>query len=107
MATKAIKYKLNQAVVDKIEEKAVDFTGGITQECVDVAKTLAPTDTGKLSSSIRILSKEDKDFSFGSDVGYAKMVEFGTRYQMAQPYLRPSIDVVKQRHAANSPKNTK
>lgn len=58
------------------------------------ARELAPVDTGRLRSSIT--HKRGKDrlgpyVKVGTNVEYAPYVEFGTRYQRAQPFLRPAI----------------
>lgn len=39
-------------------------------------------------------------FRFGSNLKYAKMLEYGTRHMKARPYIRPSIRLV----APNAPK---
>lgn len=58
------------------------------------AKQIAPVDTGRLRSSIA--HKQGRDMrgayvEIGSSVSYAGFVEFGTRYQSPQPFLRPAF----------------
>ena len=58
------------------------------------AKRLAPVDTGRLRSSItHSLERDGRGLVgfVGSNVSYAIFQEFGTRYQRAQPYLRPAL----------------
>lgn len=55
----------------------------------DIARG-TPVKTGKLKRSLRI-EKSGKKIEIGSDAEYASFVEFGTRYQAAQPYFRPAI----------------
>jgi len=60
------------------------------------AKIRCPVDTGTLRRSLREM-KQNKtpgriESQIGTDTEYAPHVEFGTRYQRAQPYLRPALD---------------
>lgn len=59
------------------------------------AKNNAPVDTGRLRASI---SLEEESMGnglirvlVGTNVDYARFVEFGTSNQPAQPYLRPAL----------------
>ena len=53
------------------------------------AKKICPVDTGRLRSSITV-ERNDLVAEVGSNVKYAPYVEFGTKRQRAQPYLRPA-----------------
>ena len=60
------------------------------------AKIRCHVDTGTLRQSLREM-KQNKtpgriESQVGTDIEYAPHVEFGTRYQRAQPYLRPALD---------------
>ncbi len=71
------------------------------------AKALSPVDTGNLRGSLMwkvpgktggheegpqvVEEPSKKDGLVGSAVDYAAYVEFGTRKQAAQPYLRPAV----------------
>lgn len=58
------------------------------------AKRLCPVDTGRLRASITHRIARDAQGLLalvGSNVHYAIFVELGTRYQRAQPYLRPAL----------------
>lgn len=95
-----VTYKVNTAVVDKIKCEADKYTEGITDECRDEAKMLAPKDTGRLADSIVTTKLEDGKYNYGSDLEYARFVEFGTRFQQPQPYLRPALELVKSNHTS-------
>ena len=60
------------------------------------AKELCPVDTGRLRQSIGHICFErpatgDIEAEVGTNVEYAEFVELGTRYQHAQPYLKPAL----------------
>lgn len=59
------------------------------------ARRLCPVDTGRLRASITSSGlQRDARGSYvevGTNVTYAGFVEFGTRHQAAQPYLRPAL----------------
>lgn len=70
----------------------------LTRLGIDVqnrARQLCPVDTGRLRSSVNSsgLARDAKGsyVEVGTNVEYAAYVEFGTRYQRAQPYLRPAL----------------
>lgn len=55
------------------------------------AQRLAPVDTGHLKRSIVItMSEGGLKAEVKPSADYAPYVEFGTRYQAAQPFMRPS-----------------
>ena len=56
------------------------------------AKKACPVDTGRLRSSISHASDVGAgEVYIGTNVEYAAYVEFGTRRQKAQPYLRAAL----------------
>ena len=58
------------------------------------ARALSPVDTGRLRSSIQsVPGVEDAGpyVEIGTNVKYARFVEFGTRHARAQPFLRPAL----------------
>jgi len=93
-----IKLKVNQDVVEKLKKSASDYLFDIGEEVEEVAKQLCPRDSGRLANSIDTLRKDDDTVSVGSDVGYALIVEFGSRYQPAQSFLRAAISRIKSQH---------
>lgn len=65
------------------------------QAMVNVAKSLAPVDTGLLKSKIYYTyAPGQKLLSLHCDVGYAFFQEFGTYRHRPQPFLRPAINAV-------------
>lgn len=65
------------------------------------AKQLVPVDTGRLRGSIHpIFSNQGLDAQVVTNVEYAAAVEFGTRYQRAQPYLFPAAEQERQKFLA-------
>lgn len=60
------------------------------------AKALAPVDTGRLRDSIT--TQQFTDYVLvGTNVEYAPYVEYGSSRSVAQPYLRPAVDIVSGR----------
>lgn len=58
------------------------------------AKRRSPVDTGNLKKSItKEVEKEQDEIvgRIGTNVEYAGYVEYGTKRQAAQPYLRPAL----------------
>jgi len=58
------------------------------------AKGLTPVDTGLLRSSIDSGEIDPITAYVGTNTKYAPHVEFGTKNQAAQPFLRPAVYVV-------------
>lgn len=63
-------------------------------------KILTPVDTGRLRASISsrsfLLTGDKKGEAVcGTNVEYAQHVEYGTKYQPAQPYMRPGAEMSK------------
>jgi len=75
----------------------IDSEQDLQRFAIDVqnrARELCPVDTGRLRSSIQHKPGRDQQGPFvdvGTNVEYAGYVEFGTRFQKAQPYLRPAL----------------
>jgi HK97 gp10 family phage protein len=58
------------------------------------ARYLCPVDTGRLRASIILTQGRDGQgfyVEIGTNVHYARFVEFGTRYNRAQPFLLPAV----------------
>jgi HK97 gp10 family phage protein len=62
----------------------------------DEAARRAPVDTGRLRGSITGKTISDDEAEVGANVGYAPYVEYGTKFQAAQPYMRPAVDTHKK-----------
>lgn len=56
----------------------------------------APVQTGRLRQSIGIQKVGDGHYRVGTSVSYAPFVEYGTRHQRAQPFMRPAVEKVRQ-----------
>lgn len=91
----------------ELNQEFDDFENAITEEIVTAlmrggmileaeAKRRCPVDTGRLRASIwnDVERKGMTTFvlSVGTNVEYAKFVEFGTSKMAAQPFLRPAVD---------------
>ncbi len=86
---------MEQAVGEAIR-KAVRDT---TEAAAEIARTLAPVDTGALKDSITTFYQGNQFSSVGTiDVGvpYGIYQELGTRNMAAHPFLTPAIDAVSQ-----------
>lgn len=57
------------------------------------AKALTPVDTGRLRDSLNTAIGSN-EVVVGTNVAYAPYVEYGTSRMIAQPYLRPAVDLV-------------
>ena len=55
------------------------------------AKRNCPVDTGRLRGSITTNIIDDMSGEVGTNVSYCEYVEYGTRYQEAQPYFEPAV----------------
>lgn len=56
------------------------------------AKRSCPVDTGRLRGSITTNIISTYSGEVGTNVEYAEYVEYGTRYQSAQPYFEPAVE---------------
>ena len=56
------------------------------------AKQQCPVDTGRLRGSITTNIISTYSGEVGNNVEYAGWVEYGTRYQSAQPYFEPAVE---------------
>ncbi|MEY8538943.1 HK97-gp10 family putative phage morphogenesis protein [Lactococcus muris] len=74
-------------------QKVVKSNGAQLNKKMQVA---APVDTGYLKRSIN-MSLEDGGFSakVGPTANYAPYLEYGTRFQNAQPFVKPSFNIQK------------
>ncbi len=76
----------------KNKKQLLEQISDIAQQLEQEAKARCPVSTGKLKNSIHyVINFEDISADIGSDVKYARLVEFGTRNIRAQPYLLPAF----------------
>ena len=86
-------------VLDKLpRELDVDVEAVLEANAQDIeleAKRFAPVDTGKLRQSIKATKISDKTYKIAANetglAPYAPFVEYGTRFQRAQPFLFPAF----------------
>lgn len=72
------------------------------------AKLFAPVDTGRLRSSIHTeIAPSQLTAQVLTNVSYAPVQEFGSRYQKAQPFLFPAYEKNRQAFVALLKANTK
>lgn len=78
-----------RAIDEKSLSGALKIAGA---EASNEAKRKAPVDTGKLRSNIGFERLPDgKSIEVFSNAEYSGYVEFGTRFQNAQPYFTPAV----------------
>jgi HK97 gp10 family phage protein len=73
-----------------------------TEQAAEIARSLAPVDTGALVGSITTSFSGNQYVSTGEiivGVDYGIYVEFGTMYMAAQPFLTPAVDQVSKEYA--------
>lgn len=76
---------VNRHAAKAVRETAVDVE--------NLAKQLAPVDTGTLRRSIHHeISDDGLDAEVGTDVEYGPAQEFGTSVMPPAPYLGPALD---------------
>jgi HK97 gp10 family phage protein len=92
---------VDQAAIDRLLEgpsgPVAKHLLKIVQQVERRAKQLAPVDTGRLRSSITHSLGNDSDGLVGlagTNVEYARHVEFGTSRMGARAFLRPALDEV-------------
>lgn len=77
--------------------KALLILGQVGEEA---AKSHAPVDTGHLRRSITHQlvdgGTENQHALVGTNVSYAIFQEFGTRFHVAHPFMRPAIGEIEQ-----------
>ncbi len=82
----------------RIAERLSDAVGAIVRKAAfDVeanAKAVVPVDTGKLKNSITSEFPLQTKAIIAPHTDYAIFVEYGTRKQRAQPYMRPAAEKV-------------
>jgi HK97 gp10 family phage protein len=90
---------------DEAVEKTIEIA---CIKAMNRAAALSPVDSGLLRNSISYKTSESAqgDLSIspkkhegyiGTNVEYARYVEYGTRRQVAQPFLRPAIKTLSNR----------
>lgn len=65
--------------------------GEIADRIRDEAAARTPVDTGRLQASWHVVELGEGAREVATDVPYARYVEYGTRYDAAQPMLGPVV----------------
>lgn len=86
-----------QSVADAIRPRASALVRDTTFAIEADAKARAPVLTGTLRRSIHGEMEGDLRGIVGTDLDYAATVEYGSRFQNAQPYLTPALDAARPR----------
>jgi HK97 gp10 family phage protein len=79
-----------------VEDKADKFLIQVGKGAVSWARHYVPVDTGELQNSIGFTyqqrdSNGEKRLTLHADTHYAFFVEYGTRFMLPQPFLRPAL----------------
>lgn len=83
--------KINKTTANEIEQALINSALIVERD----AKINAPVDTGRLRQSIthkEDFGSENPAVEVGTNVEYAKHVEFGTSRQSAKPFLFPAYN---------------
>lgn len=78
-------------IVNDVDKIVTDEIGKTAYKIERDAKRACPVDTGRLRGSIST-NLGNLEAEIGTNVEYAPFVEFGTRYQSAQPYMIPAFE---------------
>ena len=77
---------------DYVEGQADKFLIQVGKDAVRWARFYVPVDTGELQASIGFTYQQrEKRLTLHADTHYAYFVEFGTRFMLPRPFLRPAI----------------
>ncbi len=83
--------KINQTATNAVEQALLNSALMVERD----AKIKVPVDTGRLRNSLTHATEgfgsQEPAVRVGTNVHYAKFVEFGTSKQSAQPYLYPAL----------------
>ncbi|MCP4589098.1 HK97-gp10 family putative phage morphogenesis protein [Pseudoalteromonas sp.] len=105
-------------ILDVLDEATIESTLEIAIEAAAEAKSLQQPDTGRLRNSIMWKTKtnegglddkggpgapykvdemprSDKEAIVGFNLNYGIYIEFGTKYMAPQPFLRPSMAIMR------------
>jgi HK97 gp10 family phage protein len=84
--TPKVKMMLAQAIQNGLEESAMRVHARATE--------LSPVDTGRLSQSITY-RVDETSATVGSNVVYARRIEYGHSKKAPKGYLRPALDEIR------------
>ena len=82
-------------MLDEISQRIDAQAMALGQQVVSIAERYAPKRTGRLATSISFhYDPVTHSISFIVGAPYGLFQEFGTRYMMAHPYMRPALNTV-------------
>ncbi len=83
------------AISDSLNIKGkARITNKVASDVAELAREMAPVDTGNLRASIRV-ERDGNNHAVVTDVSYAPFLEFGTSRAPAQPFLGPAAESVR------------
>lgn len=89
----SMEIKISDFGLRVLQAEAQIWLKGVAEDIKSEAKRIVPVDTGNLRDSITVRDGIDQNEKLiGTDVHYARHVEFGTVQHSPQPYLRPALD---------------
>jgi len=90
-----IQYNNLTKIAARLPEAASEIVHKAAFDVKANAKAVVPVDTGKLKNSISSEFPTPTSAIIAPHTEYAHFVEYGTRKQRAQPYMRPAAEKVK------------
>lgn len=97
-----IAFNVNNKYSSDTTKKVKELVKKHTYRLKELEQEIVPVDTGFLRSTIT--ARVHKNGMFGMvtpRTAYDSYVEYGTRYQYAQPYVRPSFEITKDEFLAD------
>lgn len=88
---------LDEIVSDLGTRSKVKITQRVAEQVAEIARDMAPVDTGRLRGSIDV-QRDGNNHAVVTDVPYAPFIEFGTTRMPAQPFLGPAAETVRLSH---------
>lgn len=89
-----IKYNNLPHIAERLPEAVSAIVRKAAFDVEANAKSVVPVDTGKLKNSISSEFPSQTKAIIAPHTEYAVYVEYGTRKQRAQPYMRPAAEKV-------------
>jgi len=87
-----------RGLTDRMKQNIIQNADQVGGEMENMAKSLAAVRTGYMRDSVfHDVVPSDLGFMFGARAPYSGYVEFGTRFQRAQPFIRPALDAKQSR----------
>jgi len=82
-----------RGLTERMKQNIIREADAVGADMEALAKSIVPVRTGFLRDSIfHDIVESNLGFDFGAKANYAQYVEFGTRFQRAQPFIRPALE---------------